>query len=33
MARQGLRKPLAMLHDFLAAMLAWSLAYLLRFNF
>ncbi len=33
MARQDLRKPLAMLHDFLAAMFAWSMAYLLRFNF
>lgn len=33
MARQDLRKPLAMLHDFLAAMFAWILAYLLRFNF
>ena len=33
MARRDLRKPLAILHDFVAAMLAWSLAYLLRFNF
>ncbi len=33
MAKLDLRTLLAMLHDFAAAIFAWSLAYLLRFNF
>ncbi len=33
MAKLDLRTLLAMLHDFVAAAFAWSLAYLLRFNF